>query len=266
MPRKTKNVKAAGEQAEKVTLKTGPIESVEATEKDNPLRKPSLEPNVVTPLHVVETAAPSSTDSSSVFDNMEALKAGEPAVGSGSIFDDLEALKLSAEEANLLGSEEVLTTLDVRKPAANEFVRVSLDPDMCLASTVYTDLAGDTWFVPPAFRSCFLSGLKFVRLQLAVNQVGTPFIWPINASEGTGRPNKWNTSARTASDLAKSVWVKLASDMQAKQYKVYRAEGKLPDPIFPTKSFGALLTMAFNGRVVDSVDHAAVQEARGLLK
>ncbi len=205
---------------------------------------------------------------SSIFADMDALKAAEPSPGPASIFDDLEALKLSAEEAGLLGSEEVLTTLDVRKPAVNEFVRVSTDPAMCLASTVYTDLAGDTWFVPPAFRGCFLAGLKYVRLQLTVNQVGTPFIWPISAlSEARpGRPNKWTVSAREAAELAKTVWVKLAADMQARVYKVYKAEGKLPDPVFPDKGFGALLTMAFQGRVIDKTDHAAVQEARGLIR
>jgi hypothetical protein len=48
-------------------------------------------------------------------------------------------------------------------------------------------------------------------------------------------------------------------------YRIYRAKGKLTEPVFPEKDLNELLRLAFKGRVVDSEDHPIVKQALGLI-
>jgi len=181
------------------------------------------------------------------------------------IFSDLAALRLSPDEAGLIGSEEVLTHVSVRKPTVNEFVRVNPDPTMSLATSIFVDAERETYFVAPDAREILVAGVKAMLLVPAVNQRGLFFIWPIALGDGTGRRNAWHDTAREAASLAKREWVKLVSDMAGGCYRIYRAKGKLADPVFPEKSLEELLRIAFRGRIIDSADHPVVKQALGLI-
>jgi hypothetical protein len=47
-------------------------------------------------------------------------------------------------------------------------------------------------------------------------------------------------------------------------YRIYRAEGDIPDPVWPDKPFPELLKLAFAKLVIDSPDHPIVRRLRGL--
>jgi hypothetical protein len=47
-------------------------------------------------------------------------------------------------------------------------------------------------------------------------------------------------------------------------YRIYRAEGDIPEPIWPKESFQELLQLAFSGRIIESADHPVVRRLRGL--
>jgi hypothetical protein len=181
------------------------------------------------------------------------------------IFADLSALRLTPEEAGQIGSEEVLAHVSVRKPSANEFVRVHPDPAMSIETTIFIDPERETYFVTPGTRNVLVAGVKAIQLVTAVNQRGLCFLWPLALGDGTGRRNNWHETAREAAVMAKREWIKLVSDMPSGQYRVYRARGALPNPVFPEKSLEELLRIAFRGRVIDSEDHPVVKQALGLI-
>ena len=181
------------------------------------------------------------------------------------IFSDLAALRLSPDEAGQIGSEEVLAHVSVRKPNINEFVRVNPDPAMSLATSIFVDAEREIHFVAPAIRDVLVAGVKAALLVPAVNQRGLFFIWPIALGDGTGRRNAWHDTAREAMELAKREWVKMVSDMAGGCYRIFRAKGKLAEPVFPEKSLEELLRIAFRGRIVDNEDHPVVKQALGLI-
>jgi hypothetical protein len=55
------------------------------------------------------------------------------------------------------------------------------------------------------------------------------------------------------------------SDRSAGEYYVQEPQSKLPDPKWPTEPFTKLLKLAFGKRVIDSVDHPAVNQVLGIL-
>lgn len=181
------------------------------------------------------------------------------------IFSDLEALRLSSDEAGQIGTEEVLVHVSVRRPTVSEFVRTNPDPAMSLATSIFVDAERETYFVAPNARTVLVAGVKPVLLLPAVNQRGLFFIWPLALGDGTGRRNAWHETAREAAELSKREWVKLVSDMPAGCYRIYRAKGKLNDPVFPEKSLEELLRLAFKGRVIDDEAHPVVKQALGLI-
>jgi hypothetical protein len=181
------------------------------------------------------------------------------------IFSDLAALKLSPDEAGQIGTEEVLAHISVRKPSKTEFVWVHPDPAMSLATSIFVDHEGDIYFVAPAARNLLVAGVKAMLLVATVNQRGLFFLWPIGLGDGTGRRNAFHDTARKGSELAKHEWTKVIPDMAAGYYRLFKALGELPKPVFPEKPFEELLRIAFRGRIIDNENHTVVKQAVGLI-
>jgi hypothetical protein len=179
------------------------------------------------------------------------------------IFADLAALEVTP--TSQIGAREILSCIAVRKPKNNEYIRVSPDPNNSLTTIVYEDKdEGETYFVSPEMRPLMIAGTATKMLTLAVNQTGTPFIWPVPVDDEFSRKNNWNESARTAYHQAKTQWVKLVGDRAAGQYRIYIAEGELPAPRWPDRPFAELLALAFNNRKIDREDHPIIRAMRGL--
>jgi hypothetical protein len=179
------------------------------------------------------------------------------------IFADLSALKVSPAE--VIAAEEVMTTISVRKPRPNEFVRAQ---DQDLTTLLYQDKEeGDEYFfIVPHMRPHFINGIVVKMLVPAVNQLGLPFIWPVPVDDGQSgsRNGKWNESHRGAYKQAKVEWTKVVSDRAAKQYRTYRASGKLPPPRFCPRPFNEQIALAFsNGRIIDDPEHPVLRAMRG---
>jgi hypothetical protein len=162
-----------------------------------------------------------------------------------------------------------LTRVPVRRPRKDEFVRCHPDPKMSVAVTIYVDRdeQEQVFFVAPAMRGELAEDLKAVLLQLSITRKGTLFIWPLtlpNEDNPLGR--SWHESAVTAATIAKTKWVRISADKSLGGYRVRQAEGPLSEPDWPTdKSLSDLLTIAFNDRIITSMDHPVVRRLRGLV-
>jgi len=188
-----------------------------------------------------------------------------PDLGGTNIFSNLDALRLSdTDPASLTGAREILSHVPVRKPTRHEFFRVHPDPQMALESTIYVDKAErETFFVTPAMRGALLGETRPVLLTTAITTQRVVLIFPVNLPVD-GRTNAWNDTTLEAVKLAKMGWIRMAADLRLGSYRVYKAEGELPDPEWPVQSFSELLEIAFRGRIVDTPNHAILRRLRGL--
>jgi hypothetical protein len=220
------------------------------------------------------------TDSSTTTHPNEALEHGpasaEPVAVRGadaqsivqpqvSIFADLEALRLSTDDAaGLTGTRERLLHVPVGNPNRHAFFRIHPDPAMSLVTTIFEDKAArETFFVVPEMRGVLLGETKPVWLAIAITAQGVVLMFPISLPTD-GRTNPWLETKRQAAELAKTRWVRMVADMQLGAYRIFEAEGELPDPVWPEQSFRELLEIAFKGRIIDHEDHPVVRRLRGL--
>jgi hypothetical protein len=183
-----------------------------------------------------------------------------------SVFDDLEALRLSPDAIASVGTKEVMTTVPVRKPGRNEFVRVNPDPAMMLVTMVFDDKEErQTFFVAPAMWGAMVDDLRPVTLVAAITRQGAQFLWPcfLPPEGGSGSTAGWFESAAAAVELAKKKWIRVKADMAHGAYRIFEAQGDLPEPIWPDKTMAELLDLAFRDRVIDSEDHLVVKRLRG---
>jgi len=88
-------------------------------------------------------------------------------------------------------------------------------------------------------------------------------LWPIKLPDENGRLDPWNDAALIAAERAKSVWVRIASNMAKGSYDVWEANGDYPDPEWPQVELATLLELAFKDRVIEDVDHPVLRHLRG---
>lgn len=158
----------------------------------------------------------------------------------------------------------MLTSLPVRKPGRQEFVRVHPGEQYRL-ETGLLELKEDREFylLHPAMRPELTDEMVPVRLHLAVARSGAAFLWPVRLPGPDGRRNAWHESAEKAALLATQHWVRLAANMAAGGYDVFTASAALAEPAWPELSMAELLKLAFADRYVTSLDHPMVQRLRG---
>jgi hypothetical protein len=123
----------------------------------------------------------------------------------------------------------------------------------------------ETFFVFPGMRDALLGEMRLALLLLAINRQGVVFIWPLPLPVDMGRLNPWYDTAREAVEHAKRGWVRVAADMSLGGYRIFRAEGQLPDPLWPDRPLNELLEIGFRDRVIDKDDHPVVRKLRGLV-
>ena len=119
-------------------------------------------------------------------------------------------------------------------------------------------------FIAPNMQTVLADEATLVKIYTGVTRQN-PFLWPIALPDANGRINSWSDSAHQAAQIATTEWVRLQSEQELGSYKVLQAQGKLPDPVWPNKTFSELLEIAFAGRIIDSEDHAIVRRLRGLV-
>lgn len=177
---------------------------------------------------------------------------------------DLESLRLSQNFSAMVGVKKVLTTVPVRKPTRQEFVRVHPDEAWQLQTAVLVlKEEREHYLVAPELWSEIPGEITPVLLLTGVNRQGVFFLWPIRLPGEDGRIDGWNQSAMEAAQLAKMGWVRVAANMSLGGYEVFRATGDLPEPQWPDISFQELVNIAFKGRFIDSMEHPVIKRLMG---
>ena len=182
---------------------------------------------------------------------------------SAPVFDP-SALRLSQNFAESTGVKKLVTTIPVRKPNKQDFIRVHPDAAYRLETAVL-ELKEDreTYLVAPDLWPDLAGELIPKVLFTAINRQKVLFVWPVRLPGEDGRHDEWNASALDAADRGQKDWIRISSNMSLEAYEVFLATGELPDPEWPEMSFTRILEVAFKGRYITDLDHPALRRLRG---
>jgi hypothetical protein len=179
---------------------------------------------------------------------------------------DLRRLRLSQNFAATIGVKKAITTVPVRKPDRQSFVRVHPDPDWRLETAVIEVKEDrETYLVDPSLWSELPGDIVPKVLFTAINRQGVVFLWPVRLPAEDGKHDEWNRSALEAAQMAMKEWVRVAANMSLGAYDIYVASGDLSEPEWPEVGFEKLLEVAFRDRFIRTFDHPVIRKLRGEL-
>lgn len=177
---------------------------------------------------------------------------------------DLTALCLPQNFGAVSGVKKVLTTVPVRKPSNQTFVRVH-PSDEWRQSALVLQLKedGECYFVHPSLYGELASEVRPKMLYTYVTRDGNVALWPINLPGEDGRLDSWSQSAHEGAKRAEINWARLVANRTVGAYDIYEASSLADEPMWPEKSFKEILSLAFKDRLIVSLDHPIVKRLRG---
>ena len=180
---------------------------------------------------------------------------------------DPAALRLDQSYADTVGVKKLLTTVPVRKPNRQDFVRVHSDPRYHLTPIATIEVKEDreVYLVTPDMAQALPGEFSTVTLFTTITRQGTLHLWPVKLPTPDGRQNEWHRSAAEAAERAMQKWVRVTSSMSLGAYEIFEANGDLPEPVWPDIPFEEILKIAFHERIVDRADHPLVQRLLGIV-
>jgi|SRR5262245_13076880 len=179
---------------------------------------------------------------------------------------DPDNLRLSQSFVETAGVKKLLTTVPVRKPSPQDFVRVHPDRGYRENFPIIELKDEREEYIVVADLVPLLIG-EFVTKTLftAINRQGTVFFWPVRLPSPDGKNLDWWRSSREAAELAMKAWVRIRANMSLGAYEIFQAEGVIAEPEWPQLGFWELIKIAFRDHLIDRIDHPVIQRLRGQL-
>jgi hypothetical protein len=177
---------------------------------------------------------------------------------------DLDKLRLDQSFVESAGVKKLLTTIPVRKPNPQDFVRVHPSPEFraALAAIEFKE-EREIYLLPPHIARELPGEFVMAVMHTTINRQGVLSIWPVRLPASDGRINEWHRSAAEAAELAIKRWIRVKANMALGAYEIFEAASTLPDPTWPDLSFQELIRIACRDRLVDRLDHAVTKRLRG---
>jgi hypothetical protein len=180
---------------------------------------------------------------------------------------DPAALRLAPDQTfGPVGVKKLLTTIPVRKPNRQDFVRVNTDPAFRLSPAALIEVRedrGEYYLLTPGMAANLPGEFVVVTLYTAINRQGVLQLWPVKQPGQDGKVLEWHRSMAEAAELAMSKWVRVTANMALGAYEIFAAPTGLPEPAWPEGTFTDFLRIAFRDRYVTDVDHPLVKRLRG---
>jgi hypothetical protein len=180
---------------------------------------------------------------------------------------DPTSLRLDQSFTDTVGVKKLLTTVPVRKPNRQDFVRVHPDPNYRLTPIAIIEVKEEreVYLIRPEMVQAIPGEFSQVTLFTTINRQGVLHLWPVKMLLPDGRQLEWHRSAAEAAERAMKKWVRVTSSMSLDAYEIFEASGDLPEPLWPDISFQEILQIAFRDRIVDRADHPLVQRLQGIV-
>lgn len=179
---------------------------------------------------------------------------------------DPASLRISQDLTSALGVKKILTTVPVKKPSKEWFVRVHPSEEYRVpVGVIELKEDNEVYLVVPALQAELAAESTFSArvLLTTINRQGVVFLWPVKLPAPDGRRNEWNDSAMAAASLATKNWVRIQANMSLGAYEVSAFTGSPSEPEWKLPPFGELLRIAFKDRFIDSLNHPVLKRLRG---
>jgi hypothetical protein len=173
-------------------------------------------------------------------------------------------LRLSQSFVETAGVKKLLTTVPVRKPSPQDFVRVHPSPEYRDNFPIVELKDEREEYIVTAGLVPELNG-EFVTktLFLAINRQGTLFFWPVRLPAPDGKMLDWWRTSREAAELAMKKWVRVKANMNLGAYDIYEAQSTMSEPGWPEQGFWDLIKIAFRDHLITTIDHPVIKRLRG---
>jgi len=177
---------------------------------------------------------------------------------------DMAQYRVSQNFLETTNVKKLLTTVPVRKPGAQDFIRVHSDVnyrDLVAILELKDDRESylvNLAAVPELQNECYIA-----TLFTAITRTGVLFLWPVRVPAADGKVNDWHASAALAAEHAMRGWVRIRANMNLRAYEIFQAESKIPDPDWPDIPFQELCRIGFRDRIIHQADHPVLKRLRG---
>ncbi len=194
--------------------------------------------------------------------------ATEMAVGAGGAEIDLTSIKLSQDFIAMAAVKKLITSVPVRKPHRQEFIRVKPGEENRLLTYVMEDKDfRDSYLVQPQLWQTLLDRLPGDMvakvLFVTLNRQNILSVWPIRPPGPDGRIDEWNRTAMEGALMAQERWIKVSSNIALGAYELTPAPGNIADPQWPDITFKEIVNIAFKGKVIDTMEHPVIRRLLG---
>jgi hypothetical protein len=190
--------------------------------------------------------------------------ASEPALVTKPNRFDPSSLRLSQNFSESIGVKKLITSIPVRKPNKQAFIRVHPDPNFRLETAILDfKEERESYLVAPNLWPALAGELTSQVLFTAINRQKVLFLWAIRLPAEDGRHDDWNASALEAAKMAQKKWIRVSANMDLGAYEVFESSGALLEPEWPDIDFTNILEIAFKDRYIENLDHPALRRLRG---
>ena len=188
----------------------------------------------------------------------------------GEAFDPYDPANLRLDPSYLRdgGVKKLLTSVPVRKPNKQEFVRTHPDPNYRLSGVATIELHEDreTYLVAPQYaQELDPTWFHTCNIYLTINRQQVVSLWPVKLPDPGGRISGWHTSGIACAEKAMKHWIRVVPNMSLGAYEICLAENVLTEPEWPNRPFRELLEIAFKSRVIQDRDHPVILRLRGAI-
>jgi hypothetical protein len=178
---------------------------------------------------------------------------------------DPENLRIDPAFMNETGAKKLLTTIPVRRPGKQSFVRVHPEPGYRLnVALVELEEDREIYLVPGKFAPVLEPNEYYLAtLYLCITRQKVLSLWPVKLPAPDGRQIAWHTSAADPAQRAMTRWIKMTANRALGAYEVYEAERNFGEPEWPEYSFQEIPRIAFKDRIIETPDHPVILKLRG---
>src|SRR5262249_21745348 len=127
---------------------------------------------------------------------------------------DPENLRLNQSFTEAAGVKKLLTTVPVRKPKKQDYVRVHPGENY-RADLAIIELEEDreSYLVTPNTAIDLQNEVRVKTLFTTINRQGVVFLWPVPVAAADARILEWHRSMREGAEMAMARWVRVQSNM-----------------------------------------------------
>ena len=152
---------------------------------------------------------------------------------------DPAALRLNEMFVEGVPIKKYLSTIPVRKPGRQDFVRVHPAEEWRLTPAAILELKEDreVYLVRPHLVNALTDEVSPATIYTAITRQGTLFLWPVRLPTADGRRSDWHRSALEGAELAQTKWLRITANLALGAYEFAAALNGIADPDGRTSPF-----------------------------